>query len=687
MGKLTKAVALCNNEVALIAWDVDGMIPGCLGFDVTRIYSETGERKRLAAWVPFEGQSNPDWKPQDTGVWPIQKTFWRDLTLRQKRDKAERRPDNVRVRYEIRPVGRIAPGLEPVTGTPPKTYTGPIVPLGYLGAAVTTNEICVGSDCGDVKATFTNGILSGQWLSHIFKGGWSSGATGQLKKKIATPGDPIRAYLSGDVIPTLTSLIARADCDGGRVHLALYELADTELVKVLVDHAKLIDIILSNTSADDKAKKVWDTENAPARQALKDAGAAIQDRMFNNGHIGHNKFAVYVDAKGTPQAVLTGSTNWTATGLCGQSNNASIIENKDVAAAYLAYWQRLHDDVLPSPDPLSAPTTNKQGAALRAANMKPFPAKMASGASATMWFLPDTKQTSKGTVAPPDLADLFARVNAAKEAVFFLVFLPSQGGKLSVVEAALEAGAANPDLLVVGAISDPTAMPGYAPKTKVSPVYDQGHVHVVQASALGKGDIIGDFEQELLKLGHAIIHDKIAVIDPMGDDPVVAFGSHNQGYKASYENDENLIIVRGNKALARAYATHVYDVYDHYRFRAWAATSPGEGFSGHLAGDDSWLAHYVSGTKGDIAAYLLGEPLPKPAAKPLKHAAKHTVRPKTKTAPVKKAKKTVKKKTKTVVKKVVKKTAKKAVKKTAKRTVKKTAKRVVKKAKKTAKRR
>ena len=62
MAAITKAVALCNNEVAYIAWDVDGMIPGCLGFDVVRIYPATGERKALATWVPFKGQDNQGWK-------------------------------------------------------------------------------------------------------------------------------------------------------------------------------------------------------------------------------------------------------------------------------------------------------------------------------------------------------------------------------------------------------------------------------------------------------------------------------------------------------------------------------------------------------------------------------------------------------------------------------------------------
>lgn len=79
----------------------------------------------------------------------------------------------------------------------------------------------------------------------------------------------------------------------------------------------------------------------------------------------------------------------------------------------------------------------------------------------------------------------------------------------------------------------------------------------------------GNFRPELLSAGHAIIHDKIIVIDPCdADNCAVITGSHNLGYKASYCNDDNLVIVRGNQALAIAYAVHVLDLYDHYVFRA-----------------------------------------------------------------------------------------------------------------------
>ena len=98
--------------------------------------------------------------------------------------------------------------------------------------------------------------------------------------------------------------------------------------------------------------------------------------MFNNKvPIGHDKFAVYVK-DGLAKAVMTGSTNWTETGLCTQSNNSIIIENGDVAEFYYDFWKRLHADIQPKRKPVTvkthkmtikgaAPNNAIQGPALR----------------------------------------------------------------------------------------------------------------------------------------------------------------------------------------------------------------------------------------------------------------------------------------------------------------------------------
>ncbi len=223
---------------------------------------------------------------------------------------------------------------------------------------------------------------------------------------------------------------------------------------------------------------------------------------------------------------------------------------------------------------------------------------------------------------PVDLEDVFARIRAAKEAVLFLVFNPSRLGNNSVIDQAVAAATANPKLIVQGAISDHTAMPNYIAPTRdpvtnksnrdgkspfVFPekVWEAPNVSIVRAANLTGASVARDFQAEVLTVGHAIVHDKIVIIDPMADNATVIAGSHNLGYKASYENDENMVIVEGDKTFAAAFAVHMLDVFDHYKFRAWRRTI-GEGPSDNdgLSIDDKWLKPYAEGRKGAIARYF-----------------------------------------------------------------------------------
>ena len=113
----------------------------------------------------------------------------------------------------------------------------------------------------------------------------------------------------------------------------------------------------------------------------------------------------------------------------------------------------------------------------------------------------------------------------------------------------------------------------------------------------------------MLSAGQAIIHDKIVVIDPLSDACSVIMGSHNLGFKASYSNDENMVIVSGHRALAEAYMVHVLDVFEHYRFRAVQTEFEAEGktgFSGFLDITDQWQDSYLTGNRSALARYLTG---------------------------------------------------------------------------------
>jgi phosphatidylserine/phosphatidylglycerophosphate/cardiolipin synthase-like enzyme len=644
MAALVSARAWANNEVAYVAWAADGRIPGCLGFEVTRvIVGNDGslERVKCATWVPFKGQRNPDWLPQDAGVWPVQKFSWRDLTARKKRDGMRRRPGELTLRYEVRALGRLKPGLEPVPsngreqawiavrdakGEPVRdtkgkiqrvkgpAYQGKPRPLAYLGPAVVSNDVHITTRRGPFRSTFTNGILSAQWLSNVLDADGTIGRN-ELLDKLRNPKDPHRKYLAGDVLPLMHELFARP----GRFLLALYELEDEELEEILVANAARVQVILANTGED--AKGEWDARNAPARRRLKKAQVVVQDRMFNNAtHIGHNKFVVHLDGAGTPLAVFTGSTNWTSTGLAGQTNNALLIEDPAVARIYADYWALLQADVLPAPTPkISSPMTrNQPGAALRLANAGGGPElPMAGGGQLRAWFSPNRPERSRPAGAkaatPPDLVDVYRLIRGARRAVLFLAFYPSQRGADSIIAEAVNLGLHDPAVLVTGAVSSSQAMPNYDPASKGDQpaTFDQGNVSIVRAARIDEKTLLGDLNVEPLTayggIG-AIIHDKILVIDP--HDPqrcAVVLGSHNLGFKASYSNDENLVIVQGQRELAQAYAVHVLDVFDHYRFRAIEndlARQGKEGWSGFLDITDKWQNGYVSGRKGAMARYV-----------------------------------------------------------------------------------
>jgi phosphatidylserine/phosphatidylglycerophosphate/cardiolipin synthase-like enzyme len=663
MPKITSGRAWANNEVAFVAWATDGKIPGCLGFEVTRVYLDPAgqvarrpdgseDRVKCAAWVAFKGQRNPHWIPQDTGVWPVQKFSWRDLTLRKRRDHMSQRPDEVTVRYEIRALADLAAGMTPVpsngretalipqrdaqgkpvydaAGKPVrvrgKAYEGSPRPLGYLAGPFTTNPVTVTSRRAPFRSTFTNGILAAQWLSNVLN---EDGVIqkNELLDKISDPQDKHRKYLAGDVLPLMRDFFSRP----GSFRLALYELEDAELEGLIVSNKQRLELILANSAADTKG--AWDARNAPVRKRLHTAlGARCQDRMFNNStHIGHNKFVVHRNAHGAPTAVLTGSTNWTATGVAGQTNNALVIEDPAVALAFDTYWDRLRKDKLPKPAPkaFSGMSATEQGSTFRSANVTASVIALPGGEEIHTWFSPNMaagkKPTSKKKAGPvpPDLQEVYRRMRLAREAIIFLAFYPGQRGVDCIIGEAIDAGRKDPRLLVVGAVSSPQAMPNYVATKKdrttkkvlvegESPsVFEEGNVAIVRAARIDEKTLLGDLcvEQLTAKGGiGAIIHDKIVVIDPLSPECAVIFGSHNLGYKASYSNDENMVIVTGHQDLAIAYAVHVIDVYDHYRFRAIENERRRKGkpgWSGFLEVDDQWQDPYIQGRKGALGRYF-----------------------------------------------------------------------------------
>ena len=624
---MRNAVAFANNDIITIAWSYGKRPDGCMGFALYRIDAK-GKETVLPSHAVFPGE---EIKPgQTTAQFPVQKFYWKDPFVRPVAEQTK----SFTFRYRIVPLEGKPGTLSPMTSLP----------------ILTTNEVTLTSQCSpSLIATFNRGLISTQHVSTALKGNLNKE---QLLQLIGKEGNQLRADLSGDMVVTLTGFLGRA-AKGGSIYAALYELTDAQLIKSLVALGTKLNIVLADivnkqetdsnytgatlaTKSTAARKKIVKGAIGPAKHAdttteeNKDAhdelsnstASQIWYRLPPSGHIVHNKFLIYVDVKGKPQAVLVGSTNWTATGLCAQTNNALVIEDPRVAQRYMDYWNAL------KADQLAHQQTPKsfQAEAFRSFNSKSKVLQLdtklpkssdASSSAITSYFSPNTphsRSKSKSTteVEPIDMKDLEDRVKAAKQAVLFLAFIP---GSPSITNFAAEAQRNNKDLFVRGCVTAPDAAglfyyslrgtsppkkqrpPAGQPKPKKAPVPQDARV--IAADALSKSDAPSGWQAELLKAGFAITHDKIVVIDPFSDDCVVVTGSHNLGYQASYNNDENLVMIQGNKKLAMAYATHVLDLYDHFSWRWTVRRDASKNDSYLKTTPDDWLGWYFD-AQGNI---------------------------------------------------------------------------------------
>lgn len=569
---MQNAIAFANNDVITVAWSFGQKLDGCMGFAVYRIDAQ-GKETALPAVAVFPGFKRV---AGDTcEKFPIQKFYWKDVYARLVAEKTGARA----FRYRI----------VPLSGEP-----GSLAPMHI--PQVISNEVEISARVSDtMHAYFNRGLISTQSISRALQGKPSKKG---LLDHIVNPTDTLRASLSGDMVEALTDFVARAK-SGGKLYAALYELHDVELVPLLEKAGKKLSIVLSN-AMEQEVRPVGEPKaevdgNQDARDRLTKTASAMFSRMLPNNQIGHNKFVVYVDKTGHPRAVLFGSTNWTPTGLCAQTNNTVVLDNAKVAQRYLDYWRQLKADTQQAKtDPKAL-----QGAALRTWDGGSKEISLGADGKLTSWFSPNTPKlrssSTKNEKRPPDMADVVKAIEGAKRAVLFLVFYP---GSPNVAQWAADAQRANKDLFVRGCVTNPSASESfYYELHGITPPKDgkgKQDSRVIAADALDEKSAPAGWTKEILNAGFAIIHDKVVVIDPFSDDCVVITGSHNLGHKASFNNDENLVIIRGNRKLAAAYASHVLDVYDHFAWRV-AQQDPRQKGDGFLkVKPDDWQGKYFN---------------------------------------------------------------------------------------------
>jgi phosphatidylserine/phosphatidylglycerophosphate/cardiolipin synthase-like enzyme len=539
--KTTLAV-YANADDVLLVWSVDELDDACGGFGVQRERTAHGRAsapKWLDNYAPPGPKDHQKALHHPSDARPFRRFSWTDHEV----------GPGDEVRYRVVPV---------IAGAPDETLASAWSEKRKLGAAD-----------GAYTPFFNRGFVISQFMSRYlderYPGMERGAALERFVKDIGDAEDVIRGFLSGQLRTAVLDLLAGVGADE-HVHAALFELTDPELIEALAALGPRAHVVLSNGSIEKRdgetsAQARERDENGDARGLLRAKGADVaeKDRFISPGALGHNKFVVVADAAGRAVRAWTGSTNWSTTGLCTQLNNGLLIHDEAVAAAYLAQWNLLLAARSEHPRTLSAANgapADVNGAAVRT----------------TVHFTRAQKRV--------DLAALSEIVAGAKEGLLFLMFIPGASG---VVAAVKQLAADRPDTLVRGVISelpkgtqdeqtgdtttvkvtlfgDPSAPQPIARTFDVVQPSNFQHVAAGWAVETTRGQFLGH-------VGHAIIHSKVLVVDAFSDHPTVVTGSHNFSISASEKNDENFIVVRGDRALAEAYAVNIESAWRHYAAR------------------------------------------------------------------------------------------------------------------------
>jgi len=538
-----------NSDDAFVAWAPSAFIAGCRGFLLERerrggTVEEVENRVGFAADQPKAGEHRP------SSEWPLQRFNWTDHAA----DAGNE------VRYRATAMLGTAPG-RPFARGPASRWSAWV----KLGPGVGGGMACF----------FNRGLVLSQFVARYLRDHQLTPA--QFKAQLKASVDPVfRAFLQGDLGLALFALLQSGGKPGAALHAALYELDDAQIEAAMIALGAHLNLILANGS--DKSGD----GNAAARAHLNANGIPTIDRLLKSKGLGHNKFVVASKA-GVAKQVWTGSTNWSTTGLCTQVNNALLIADAPLAAHCQAQWDRLRDASPPVLSPAGFPPL------LVAANDAPKTFAVGT-AKAEVWFT----RSSDGR----DMAALRAVVSGAKQSVLFLMFTPGKQGLHTLAAAR----AKEPGMYVRGVVS---TLGNTSADNDINfldiglvssdQVFKPDRYSVAQPQGIeqGFGAWIAEVTRTdfLAQVGHAIVHSKVLVIDPLSEAPVVVTGSHNFSASASEKNDENFVIVRGHKRLAAAYATNIMSVYQHYRFRAYVRQKLAERKKpwSALQDDDLWL--------------------------------------------------------------------------------------------------
>jgi phospholipase D-like protein len=304
-------------------------------------------------------------------------------------------------------------------------------------------------------------------------------------------------------------------------------------------------------------------------QAITNAGLDA-DILIARQHptIAHNKFIVRAtradDGTISGEQLWTGSTNMSQGGIFGHSNVGHAVRDPAVATAYLGYWTEL------SADPTARPLKTWVSA------NSPFKADAVATPGIHTLFSP------RADLQP---LDWYAAVFTDRTATAHITLPFGMDGKH--FEPAVAAMAAGGPLRFVMLNTQDNHQGTWARDPAIQ----------VAVGAEGGPDVLSRWAKETLTgfNGHVdYLHTKILLADVLGETPTSISGSANFSEASTNSNDENMLVIAGDRDVADVYFTEYTRIFQHFYARWWAAKLGAAGADGHsfLTEDDSWQDPY-----------------------------------------------------------------------------------------------
>jgi hypothetical protein len=340
-----------------------------------------------------------------------------------------------------------------------------------------------------------------------------------------------------------------------RLDVFAYDLNEPELVTILLQLAKQgrIRVILDNAALHHSAAKpkAEDEFETLFRQQAKGAAEIRRGRF---GRYAHDK--VFVISRGaTALMALTGSTNFSVTGLYVNSNHVLIFDDPKVASKYAALFEAawagkvklkafLASDLTGETSFFSSPNTPRM----------------------EITFAPHTEEFATTT-----LNGIAARIkeegqkSAEVGSVLFAVMSVDQG--TSPVYTALTDLHLNDRIFSYGISDSASGISLYKPGRKTGVLVTGKPVSTQLPPPFNQVRNIGGVAHQ--------VHHKFVVCGFNSDDPVVYCGSSNLALGGEKLNGDNLLAIR-DPDVATVFAIEALGLVDHFQFLDRASTTKGQ---------------------------------------------------------------------------------------------------------------